>query len=870
MNAWRRIKDFGTGARAQKERDLEREIEAHVSLESDEQGRLGAQRAFGNTAIVKEDVREAWGGAGFARFLQDVRYGLRQIRHKPGLSAIAIATLTLGIGANAAMFSVVDAVLIRALPYAHADRLVMVWEDASNMAYARGTPAPGTWQEWRRENSVFTDIAATRTALTTLSGDGEPEQIQGRRVTANFWSVLGAQTRLGRVFTEDEDTHGALVAVISHGLWQRRFGGSPDIIGRKILTNGSPLEIIGVMPPGFYFLPNRDIDIWMPMAFSARDLSNFGAHYLQCVARMRPGVDFRQASDSMIALGRRIAEENPKNARKPLVVPLREELAGKTETSLVVLMCASVAILLIACVNLANLLLSRGAARKREIALRCALGAARGRLIAQFLTESVVLSGFGALAGLALARLAMRYLETLVPETMLAVRLSLDWRVLGFSAAIAIAATLLFGLVPAIGMSRLDPQDGLKEGGRGTMGGRGYRLQHSLIVVETALAVVLLTGCGLLLETLQRLQRVDLGIRTEKLLTMTTPLSRFRVPERRVAFVDAMLERIRAVPGVVNAAATCDIPLVGSGGSGPYLFAGELLEQYKGRDALARIVTRDYFTTIGARVREGRFFDRSDRPMKGAGGERVAIVNETFIDRSLPGRSALGVRMQFNDLGANAGWYTIVGVVKEIRERGVAAELKPAVYVLHEQAAGDFTPPSGLIVRTAGEPESMVAAVREAIRSVDKDEPIARIRTMVAIIGRELSEPSQDTALFAAFAALALTLACIGLYGVLSNMVAQRTNEIGVRMALGATSSEVLSLFARSGLALTMLGLAIGLGLSMLAARLTSSLLYGFQPNFVPVIAAVSIVLLAVAAVACLVPARRASRVDPMIALRHE
>lgn len=866
MNVWRRIKDFGPGSRARKELDLEREIEDHLTLQAEESGRHGAQRAFGNTVMVKEDVREAWGWAGVERFLQDVRYGLRQVRLNPGLSAIAIGTLALGIGANSAMFSVVDAVLIRPLPYADSDRLMMVWEDASNIAYARGTPAPGTWQEWRRENSVFTDIAATRTALTTLSGDGEPEQLQGRRVTANFWTVLGAQPALGRAFTEDEDTHGVPVAVISHGLWQRRFGGTRDIIGRKIIANGSPFEIVGVMPPGFYFLPSREIDIWMPVSFSARDLSNFGSHYLQCVARLKPGVSFSQASDSMIALSRRIAERRADNGRTALVVPLREELAGKTEKSLLVLLCASAAILLISCVNLANLLLSRGAARKREVALRGAMGAGRGRLVAQFLTESVVLSGFGAVAGLALARPAMSYLETLVPQTMLAVHLSLDWRILGFSAAIAVAATLVFGLAPALGMSRLDPQKGLKDGGRGSMGAHRSWLQPSLIVAETALAVALLTNGGLLLQTLQHLQRINLGLRTEKLLTMVTPLFRFRDPDRRVAFVDSMLERVRGVPGVVSAGATCDIPLSGSGGSAPFLFAGEPKERYQGRDALARIVTRDYFTTVGARLREGRFFDPSDRAGKGPAAELVAIVNETFADRSLPGRTALGVRLKFSDLDAGADWYTIVGVVKEIRERGVAAELKPAVYVLHEQAAKSFTPPSGLIIRTAVEPESIVTAVRQAIRSVDKNQPIARVRTMNAIVASELSEPSKDTA----FAVLALTLACIGLYGVLSFMVTLRTNEVGVRMALGATSGEILRYFAKRGLALTLLGLGIGFVLAIIAARLMTSLLYGFQPNYVPVVAAVSVVLLAVAALACFVPARRASCIDPMVALRHE
>ena len=805
------------------------------------------------------------------RFLHDVRYGLRQVRRNPGFSIVAIATLALGIGANAAMFSVADAVLIRRLPYANGDRLVMVWEDFSSIGYARGTPAPGTWQEWRRENSVFTDIAATSGSPVNLSGGGEPEQLQGRRVTANFWTVLGSQPALGRVFTEDEDTHRAPVAVISYGLWQRRFGGAHDVIGRKIIVNDSPFEIVGVMPREFYFLPNREIDIWMPAAFTAKDLSNFGSHYLWCVARLKPGISLKQASDSMIALSKRLAESRGDSWSKALVIPLREDLAGKTETSLIVLLCASATILLIASVNLANLLLSRAATRKRDVAVRAALGASRGRLIAQFLMESLFLAALGASAGLALALPTMQFLERLVPQTMLAVHLSLDWRVLIFSAILAITAALAFGLAPALGISRVHPQDGLKDGARGSVGRHSFWLQHSLVIAETALAVVLLTTGGFLLQTLRHLQGVDLGIRTEKLLTMVTPLSRYRDFDKRVAFVNSMLERVRAIPGVVNAGAINDIPVGGCGcGSDTYLFAGEPKEKWHGRDALARVVTRDYFATVGATLREGRFFDFSDRSKKGPSAELSAIVNEAFVDRNFPNRSALGARLQFSNLGPGADWYNVVGVVKDIHERGIAAELKAAVYVLNEQAGNNFTPPSGLIIRTSVKPESIVPAVRDAIWSVDKNEPIARIQTLDAIIARQLAEPLQDTALLGAFAALALAVAAIGLYGVLSYAVSQRTNEIGVRMALGATSTDILLSFGRRGVALTLGGLGAGFLLGMVAVRLMTALLYDFRPDYPQVVAAVSGMMLMVAAIACLVPARRASRIDPMVALRHE
>jgi putative ABC transport system permease protein len=797
---------------------------------------------------------------------RDLRYGLRQVRRNPAFSGIAIATLALGIGVNTAMFSAVDAVLIRPLPYVDAGRLVMIWDEMSHIGFPKHYSTPAEWHEWRRNNTVFTDIAATEPGQATLSSDGEPEQVPGRKVTANLWTVLGARPLLGRVFTEDEDARGVPVAVISHGLWQRRFGASPDVLGRTITLNDRPYEVIGVMPREFYFMPARDIDIWMPTAFSAEFLTRFWWHDVEIVARLKPGVTLHQARESMAALSLRVSAPHVDRPRTAVLTPLREELAGKTQTSLIVLLGASAAVLLIACVNLANLLLSRGAVRRREVAVRAALGAGRGRLIAQFLIESLVLAGFGAIAGLALAMPVMRFLETLVPETMAAVRLTLDWRVLAFSAAIAIAAGLAFGLAPALGGSRLALQEGLRDGGRGSSGARSHWFQHSLIVVETALAVVLLTSGGLLLQTFQHLRQLDLGIRSEKLLTFVTPLFRYRDFDTRVAFVNAELERVRAIPGVVRAGAISRIPLTANDQTTQYTFPGQPANEARAQDALSRVVTRDYFSTAGARLREGRFFDMSDRLSQSP----VAIVNESFADRNFPGRSPLGARFQFGRGGAKGYWYTIVGVVKEIRDRGVAEELKPAVYRVHEQADQSGDQPSGIVVRTSVEPASIVAAVRQAIWSLDKNEPITQVRTVEDIVARQLSAPSQSTALLSAFALLALLLASLGLYGVLSCAVTQRTNEIGVRMALGATSSDIMLSFSRRGLALTLAGLAIGSVLAVIAARLMTTLFYGFRPDYIPVVAVVSLILLAVAALACLVPARRASRIDPMIALQRE
>jgi predicted permease len=862
--------------RRDKYAELREELQFHLEADSEErreggmaehEARWAARRGLGNLARVEENTRAAWGWGRLEQLARDAAYSVRQVRRNPVFSAIAIATLALGIGGIAAIFSAVDAVLIRPLPYADADRLVMIFNDMGTRdAVSRHAPTPAEWLEWRRLNTVFTDTALTQPGDATLSGDAEPEQVPARKATWNLSSVLGVRPLMGRWFTEDEDVKGVRVVVISHGLWLRRYGGSPNVLGRRILVNDHPYEVIGVMPREFYFMPARDIDMWMPTSFPPFMRTNLSWHDGLVVARLKPGVTLERAQESMAALSRQVTAKDFRGPRSAVVRPLREEMTGRTQTALVLLLCASAALLLIACVNLANLLMSRGAVRGREVAVRAVLGAGRGRLIAQFLTESLVLAGLGGVAGLALALPAMRFLEKLVPETMGAVRLTLDWRVLAFSAAAAIAATLTFGLAPALRGSRPAPHEGLREGGRGTTGARGHWLQHSLIVIETALAVVLLTTGGLLLETFQHLRNTDLGMRSEKLLTLETPLFRYSDFDRRVTFVNAQLEQVRAIPGVVSAGAISRIPLTERAQATFYLLAGQSRDRVPRQVALSRVVTHDYFRTIGARLREGRFFEVSDQRSEWP----AAVVNESFADRHYAGRSALGARFKFGRTGEKGYWYTIVGVVKDIRDRGVTEEQRASIYRLHEQADQTNDQPIGIVVRTAVEPPSIVSAVRAAIWSVDKNQPIWRVRTLEEIVDQQLSTPTQSTALLSAFAMLALLLASLGLYGVLSYAVTQRTSEIGVRMALGATSRTILLSFGRRGLALTLAGLAIGLALSALASRWLTSLLYGFEPRYVPTATAVSLILLGVAALACFVPARRASRVDPAIALRNE
>jgi len=864
--------------RKEQEATLDKELSFHIeervadlvrSGASEEDARRRVRLEFGAAEQVKDECRDVRPARWAEIFVQDIRYAWRNLRRNPGFAAVAIATLALGIGGLTAMFSAFDTILIRPLPYADPGRLVMVWDDLSKTDdRTKSAPAPAEWYEWRRLNTVFSDIASTQPTDATLSGDAAPEQIAARKTTGNFWSVLGAKPLIGRVFNEEEDQNGVRVAVISYRLWQRRYGGSPDVLGRKIDVNDTPYEVIGVMPREFYFLPASNIDLWMPATFPAWMRKAFGWHDEQVVARLKAGVTQEQAERSMAALSLQLTAKAFPRPHRTIVTSLREDITGKTQTALVVLLTASAALLLIACVNLANLLLSRGLARGREVAVRVALGAGSGRLAAQFLTESLVLSGLGALAGLVLAVPAMRFLARLVPETMGPVRLTLDWRVLAFSAAASIAAALAFGLAPALRGSRTGRQDWLREGARGTTGARSYWFQHSLIVIETALAVALLTSGGLLLETFRHLRNTDLGVRQEKLLTFETPLFRYKEFERRDAFLTAVLENIRAIPGVINAGATSQLPLKpGDGSATFYWIAGQTQEQIRNQVALIRLVTRDYFPTIGARLSAGRFFEESDRHSDA----QAAIVNETFANRNFAGRSAIGAQFKFGNTGDKGYWYRIVGVVKEIHEVGMEEVARPAVYGLHEQGSDQLMiPPGGIAIRTAVEPASIVSAVRQAIWSIDKNQPMWRVRTLEDIFASQLTTPTQSTALMGAFALLALLLASVGLYGVLSYAVTQRTSEIGVRMALGATSHEILLTFGKRGLVLTVAGLAIGLGLSTVASRFLNALLYGFQPDLAPTFTAVSLILLGVAALACLAPARRASRVDPVIALRSD
>ncbi|HEY2013211.1 MAG TPA: ABC transporter permease [Bryobacteraceae bacterium] len=799
----------------------------------------------------------------------DLKYGARLLRRSPGFSLAAILALALGIGANTAIFSVVDAVLLARLPFADADRVVMVWEDASHQGFPRNTPAPANWVDWRKQNTVFTDVAAIRGRTASITGDGPPEQIFGRGVTGNLWTVLGVQPILGRVFTEDEEKAGEPLVVISYGLWQRRYAGDNSIIGRKILLSGSPFTVTAVMPRGFAF-PNRTTDIWAPAAFTQAELARRGSHFLQCVARLKNGVTVQQAQAEMSLIMKRLEKEYPKTNEQigAALVPIREQMVGDTRIILIALLCAAGCVLLIACANIGNLLMARGSERHREMAVRAALGAGGRRLIRQLLTESLLLALLGAVAGLGIAAAGMRVLEKLIPARMAAVALHLDTRLLGFTLAVSLATGLVFGALPALAGARLNLSDALKQGGRGSAGRRRGWLRDGLVLAQVSLALILLTAASLMMQTLYRLQHVDLGIRTDHLLTLQTFLPANRYPDHtsRVTFYNSVLDKVRVLPGVVSAGYTSDLPLTTIGNTNSYTVRGQTQQDAQFQDALFRVVTPEYFNTMGVHLREGRFFTDGDRDV----AKPVLIVNETFADHHWPGQSALGKGIQINHHAPEDPWLEVVGVVKEVRERGIDIETKPVMYMPQAQAAREWPVPDSLAIRTSVEPLAISSAVRQVIWSVDRDQPISRLRTMDDIAGEGLADRRQTMTLLSIFAAVALILAIIGLYGVLSYMVLQRSREIAVRVAMGARPAQVVGMIAARGLSLTAGGLAIGTVGALATSRLIRTLLFHVPARDPWTLSSAALLLTSVALAACLVPARRASRIDPALALRND
>jgi predicted permease len=796
--------------------------------------------------------------------LADLRYAVRLLRKSPAFASVAIATLALGIGATTAMFSTVDSVLIRRLPYADPDRLVMVWEDAAYSGHPLDTPSPGNYADWRRRARSFTDMAATRGATASLTG-GVPEQVRGRAVTANFFSVLGVTPTLGRTFTDDEDRDGAALVVISHRLWQRRFAGDPSVVGRTLLMNDNRYEVVGVMPPAFVFR-DREIEYWVPIHFTPQLAAQHGARFLNVVARLAPDVSVAAAADEVHRIAADLTREYPATNTNvgAIVAPLKVDLLGDTRVELLVLMAAAAAVLLIASANLASLLLSRAASRRAEIAVRRAVGASTGRLVRQMIVEGSVLSIVGGALGIAVAAAGLRVLNDLVPRGFALAPSTIDGRLLAFALLVSIATGLLFSVVPALQAARASVRDALQHGGRGSVGATG-RTRDVLVVAQVSAALALLVSAGLLMRTLATITAVDLGFRSDHLLALLTtlPQSRYADPVKRLAFYDRVVTGAQHVPSVQGAAYVSQLPFTTSGDSNGYSIDGRPpFAPGQPSDALLRVGTPGYLRVLGVTLLSGRLLDDRD----GGSAPKAVVVNETMARTHWPGGSPLGARIHVGPSGP----FTIVGVVGEVIERGYERTLKPAVYLSFAQFTETWADPQYLLVRTSGPPEEVAAPLRQVVASVDADQPIARVQTMATIVGLELTDRRQQLMLIGAFAALALFLASIGLYGVLSYAVTQRSREIALRIALGATSESVLRLVLGRGAALTGIGLALGAALAWAAARAMASVLRGVG-GADPLTYGVVVALLGgIALVASYLPARRAARLDPSEVLRAE
>jgi putative ABC transport system permease protein len=797
--------------------------------------------------------------------LQDLKYAVRSLLKTPGFAAVGILTIALGIGANTAIFTVVNALLIRPLPYAASDRLVMVWQDWT----ARGGPAdewgtPGNFVDWRAEQGLFKSVAAISGFRPTLTGNAEPESLTGEAVTHEYFSLLGVTPALGRDFTTADDVpNAARVAIISDALWKRRFGGDPSVVGRVVTLSAVPHEIIGVLAAGFRPVIVSDGEIWRPLRLN-RATPNRGAVVLRVVARLADGISHEQAQVAATALARRLEAAHPKSNEKTgfNLQPLLDRVTGEIRPGLLAVLGGVGFVLLIACANIANLLLARGSGRGRELAVRAALGAGRARMIRQLLTESLVLAVAGGSTGFLIGIWMVDGLRAIAPDS--APRLAeigLDASVFGFAALVTVVTGLLFGLAPALQHSRMDITHSLKEGGRGTAGGGGGNVRRALITAEVALALVLLTGGVLLIQTFVRLQRADLGFETEGLLVgfVNPPAATYNSREKYIALYDQLLEKLSAIPGVEQAALTSVLPLAVGDSDTSFVIEGRPAPATPSETPVTwyRQVSAGYFDTIGMPFRRGRAFaEREAAPS--------AVVNETFVRKYFPGEDAVGRRIRFG--GPDSPWIAIVGVVADARVRGAREATRVETFVPYWQLGeGGIT-----AVLKGSNPASFAAPLRQAVSSLDRNVPIIGVQPMSDIFSDSIAQPRFLALLAGGFAALALVLAAIGIYGVMAYAVSQRTAEIGVRMALGATAREVFRLVISDGLKLSAIGVALGVAGAVGVGYSLTKLLFGVTPTDPLTIAAAAATLVAVAALASFLPAWRATRVDPMVALRAE
>jgi predicted permease len=860
------------------DQEFTEEIQAYLDMVTEENIRQGLtpQEARRNALVevggveqVQERVREIRMGQFIETTWRDIRFGVRALVHSPIFTVVTVLSLALGIGANTAIFSVVNGLLLRPLPYPESEQIVDVWHTPPQQSFPgldRFSVSPANYLDWKAQSNAFEQMAIYTYTGLSLSTSNDPLPLIGAAVSSDFFSVLRTNAMQGRTFTPDEEQPGRdQVVVISHGLWQRAFGANPNIVGQTLTLNSRSFTVVGIMPAGFQ-LP-READLWVPLAWDDKERQTRSIHDYIVIARLKQNVSLPQAQAEMSTISTRLEQQYPEenSGWGAVVIPLREDLVGDIRTALLVLFSAVGFVLLIACANVANLMLARGANRQKEIAVRIALGAGRARLVRQLLTESVLLAVTGGVLGLLLAVWGSRMLVRLgsLPNSG---DIGIDTWALGFTLLVSFAAGIIIGIVPALQFTKSSLSETLKQGS-GRTGGSPMK-QHTrkaLVVSEVALSLVLLIGAGLMIRSFWKLQNVDPGFDTSNALTMSVALTpiRYSEPHQQLAFLDRAMEQIRAVPGVVSVGTTTTIPLAGGGSTQPFSIEGRptgtIAEQPM---AQTRYISPDYFKAIGIPLRQGRFFSDQDRD----NSVPVIIISEAMARRFWPGENPIGKRLT-PSFHSKEGAREIVGVVGDVKARGLDSDASTMMYLPYKQAPRPFM---SFVVRTSSNPESLVQPVSRAIYSIDKEQALTDVQTMDQVLMQSLSDRRFNMTLLLTFAGVALVLAAVGVYGVMNYTVTLRRRELGIRMALGAKASDVLRLVLRQGLTLTLIGVGAGLISAYALTRLMASLLYGVTATDYLTFASVSAVLIVVGLVASFVPARRATKVDPTIALRTE
>ncbi|HEY6306299.1 MAG TPA: ABC transporter permease [Candidatus Angelobacter sp.] len=865
VQSWFRKKQVSGSLEDELRFHLEKEVELNIVRGmSGEEARRQALIAFGGVPQTREKVRETRWSSGLEALAQDSRYGWRKLAKSPGFTTVAVAMLALGIGGNTAIFTVINSVLLKPLPYPNGDRLVQIQETYIG---GSGTASAANFRDWQEQNATFAQLAAYTGANMNLQDIASPERVNAILATASLFDALGARPLLGRtLLAADQESNNPQVAVISAGLWQRRFGADPGLVGKTITLDGQPYTIAGIMPADFRFpdVSEHPTDVWVPLRFTPKQVAQRGNHWLFVIGLMRPGVSPKSALADLKTVAKRLEAQYPEQAKRSVQIrALREYWVGSAGSALFALLGAVGLVLLIACANLANLLLARGAGRKREIAVRMALGASPGRVRRQFFTESLLLALAGGIAGAVVASAGVKALTSLAAHSLPRVgEVKLDLPVFFFLFGVSLLSGIIFGLAPALESSSVRFHDSLKATGV-TSRHVSMKLRNALMVAEVALSLVLLVGAGLLIRTFYNLRNTDPGFVVDNVLTLHLSVPEKKYPGETVAtgFYQPLLEKIKALPGVQSAGIISLLPIQDAWRNGAVRVEGRPVEE-PGHETWAEIrtVSPDYFPALGIGLRQGRSFSEGDT----SAARSVLLINDRLAKLCFPGEDPIGKRILFG-----SPW-TIVGAVSDVKQVGLATPTQPELYFPYLQAPEELHGSMTLVVRSRVSPESVVGAVRDSVRSLDPGQPVYDVETMQQVIADSIADRRLYMILLGVFAGIALLLAVVGIYGVISFLVAQRTTEFGIRLALGAPPNHVLAWVLKQSLKLIFAGIALGLVGSFAATRVLGAFLFHVKATDPGTFAAFSLLLGGIALAATYVPAWRATRIDPMVALRHE